>query len=186
MLVLSPWLLSGGLFKGLVLSKKICIVVASIGKNLELANEIAEVLREKNIEVCFLNIVEMNLPLYTSAAEALHSAEELINPIKESITADGFVFVAPEYNGGPPPSFNNFLAWVSRSTKNWRKTFSGKPAMLASFSAGNGIQALVIMRLQLSHVGMNVIGRTIQSTSGRIHKTEEVNDTCEALIKMIP
>lgn len=93
--------------------------------------------------------------------------------------------MAPEYNGAPPPTFNNFLAWVSRSTKNWRETFNGKPAMLASFSAGSGIQALVIMRLQLSHVGMNVIGRTIQSTMGRAHRSDEVIDTCEALLKTI-
>lgn len=165
--------------------KKICIVVASIGKNLELANEIAEVLKSKNIETSFLNIVSMNLPLYTSAAEAHHSAEELISPYAKQMKADAFVFVAPEYNGGPPPSFNNFLAWVSRSTKNWRETFNGKPAMIASFSAGSGVQAMVIMRLQLSYVGMNVIGRTIQSTTGRLHKSEEVNDTCEALLKMI-
>lgn len=166
--------------------KKICIVVASIGKNLALGNEIAGVLKEKNIETCFLNIVEMKLPLYTSAAESEHSAEELIKPYKKQISADAFVFVAPEYNGGPPPSFNNFLAWVSRSTKDWREIFNGKPAMIASFSAGSGIQAMVIMRLQLSYVGMNVIGRTIQSTTGRLHKSEEVNDTCDALIKMIP
>lgn len=165
--------------------KKICIVLASIGKNLGLANEISEVLKEKNCEVSFLNIVEMNLPLYSSSAETIHSAEVLINPYKDHIIADGFVFVAPEYNGGPPPTFNNFLAWVSRSTKNWRETFNGKPAMLASFSAGSGIQALVIMRLQLSYVGMNVVGRTIQSTSGRAHKLDEVIDTCDALLKMI-
>lgn len=168
------------------MKKKICVVVASIGKNLELGNEIAEVLREKNIETCFLNIVAMNLPLFTSEAESKHSAEELIAPYKEHITADAYVFVAPEYNGGPPPSFNNFLAWVSRSTKNWRDTFSGKPAMIASFSSGSGIQAMVIMRLQLSYVGMNVIGRTIQSTTGKLHQTEEVKKTCDALIKMIP
>lgn len=165
--------------------KKICIIVASIGKNLELAQEIAEVLKEKKIESCFLNIVDMNLPLYTSAAESEHSAEELIMPYQKHISADAFIFVAPEYNGGPPPSFTNFLAWVSRSAKNWREHFNGKPAMLASYSAGSGIQSINIMRIQLSHVGMNVIGRTIQSTSGRIHKTEDVKETCDALIKMI-
>lgn len=168
------------------MKKKICIVVASIGKNLALAKEIDEVLRERNIETTTLNIVEMNLPLYTSAAEALHSAEELITPYNEQLAADAYVFVAPEYNGGPPPSFNNFLAWVSRSTKNWREIFNSKPCMIASFSAGSGVQALVIMRLQLSYVGLNVIGRTIQSTTGRLHKTEEVKDTCEVLINMIP
>jgi chromate reductase len=166
--------------------KKICILLASTGKNLGLANEISDVLKEKNCDVCFLNIVEMNLPLYSSSAETIHSAEVLIQPYKDHIIADGFVFVAPEYNGGPPPTFNNFLAWVSRSTKNWRETFNGKSAMLASFSAGSGIQAIMIMRLQLSHVGMNVIGRTIQSTSGKNHKLEEVVDTCEAFLKTIP
>jgi chromate reductase len=166
-------------------NKKICIILASVGKNLGLANEIVEFLKEKNCEISFLNIVEMNLPLYSSSAESLHSAEQLINPYKEQMIADGFVFVAPEYNGGPPPAFNNFLAWLSRSTKNWRETLNGKSAMLASFSAGSGIQATAIMRMQLSHVGMNVIGRTIQSTTGRAHKIEEVVDTCEALLKTI-
>lgn len=165
--------------------KKICIVVASIGKNLSLANEIAGVLKNKQIDVSVLNLVEINLPLYTSTAESAHSAEEMIAPYKSQLQADGIIFVAPEYNGGPPPTFNNFIAWVSRSTKNWREVFNAKPAMIATASGGGGVQALAIMRLQLSYVGMNVVGRQIVSTMGKPHQAQEVIDTCEMFINSL-
>lgn len=163
--------------------KKICIIVASIGKNLDLAHEIAEVLKEKNIETTLLNLIELNLPLYSSLAETKYSASELIMPHMSHFSADAFVFVAPEYNGGPPPAFSNFLAWVSRSTKHWRDTFNGRHAMLASFSAGNGVQTILIMRTQLAHIGMNVLGRSLQSTLTRPHTRQEIIDTCEALVR---
>ena len=165
--------------------KKICIVVASIGKNVELAGEIEASLKSKNIETSTLNLVEINLPLYSTAAEAQHSAEQLIKPHLNHLSADGFVFVSPEYNGSTPPVINNFVAWVSRSTKNWRETFNSKPCMIATHSAGNGTQMLAILRLQLSYVGMNVIGRQILSTLSRPHQTQEVHDTCDVLIKAL-
>ncbi len=165
--------------------KKVCVVVASIGKNLSLAHEIVDVLKARNVEVHLLNIVEMNLPLYTSKAESEHSAENLIAHYKHHLSSDGLIFVAPEYNGGLPPTLNNFIAWVSRSTKNWREIFNAKPAMIATASGGGGVQALAIMRLQLSFIGMNVLGRQIVSTMGKPHQAQEVIDTCESFLKTI-
>lgn len=164
---------------------KICLIVASSGKNLYLAQEIEAVLKSKGLQTSMLNLVEMDLPLYTTSAELKYSAMELISPYMEHFKASGYVFVAPEYNGAPPPVFSNFLAWVSRSTKNWRETFNGHPAMLASFSAGNGVQTLLAMRIQLAHIGMNVLGRTIHSTIHRSHTEQELIDSCEALIKIL-
>lgn len=165
--------------------KKIAIVVASVGKNLELAAEVQKILDGKNVKTSLINIVEMNLPLYTSKADAEHSAEQLMASYKEPLAADGFIFIAPEYNGGPPPAFNNFLAWTSRSTKNWRDTFSYKPAMLATHSAGAGFQVLTIMRLMLSFVGMNVMGRQIVSTMSKPSQHEELNKVCDEFLKFI-
>lgn len=164
--------------------KKIAIVVASIGKNLELANEVQKILDGKNVRTSLINVVEMNLPLYTSKADAEHSAEQLMAAYKEPLAADGFIFIAPEYNGGPPPAFNNFLAWTSRSTKNWRDTFTAKPAMLATHSAGAGFQVLTIMRLMLSFVGMNVMGRQIVSTMSKPSQHEELNKVCDEFLRV--
>ncbi len=163
--------------------KKIAIVVASIGKNLELAHEVQKILETKGIAVSLLNVVEMNLPLYSSKSDAVHSAEALMSPYKEQMTADGFIFIAPEYNGGPPPAFNNFIAWISRSTKNWREAFNSKPAMLASHSGGGGHQAVLIMRLMLSFIGMNVMGRQVVSTMSKPSQHEELNKVCEEFLR---
>ncbi len=164
--------------------KKIAIVVASVGKNLELAHEVEKLLSTKNVKTSLINVVEMNLPLYTSKADAEHSAEALMAAYKEPLAADGFIFIAPEYNGGPPPSFNNFLAWVSRSTKNWRDAFNSKPAMLATHSAGGGHQAVLIMRLMCAYIGMNVMGRQIVSTMSKPSQHEELNKVTDEFLRV--
>lgn len=165
--------------------KKVCIVVASVGKNLDLAREIAHYLKEKKVEVNILNLVEMDFPIYTSRAEGAHSAEKLLEDYKESLQAGAMIFVAPEYNGGPPPVFSNFIAWVSRSTKNWRENFNNKSVLIASASGGGGVQALAIMRLQLSFLGMNVMGRQILSTLEKPHKADHLAEICDKFIDMI-
>ncbi|MBY0414927.1 MAG: NAD(P)H-dependent oxidoreductase, partial [Bdellovibrionales bacterium] len=104
--------------------KKICVITASVGKNLELAEVIVSHLKKHNAEVSLLNLAELNLPLYSTLAESHHKAEVIVAPFKEQLNADAFVIVSPEYNGAPPPVFTNFIAWVSRSTKNWRETFN--------------------------------------------------------------
>lgn len=165
--------------------KKVSIVVASVGKNLELAGEIKHYLETKHVSVRLLNLVEMNLPMYTSQAETSHSAEKLMLQYKESLESDAIIFVAPEYNGGPPPVFSNFIAWVSRSTKNWRTNFNNKSALIASASGGGGVQALAIMRLQLSFLGMNVMGRQILSTLEKPHKADHLSEICDRFLEMI-
>lgn len=166
--------------------KKICVITTSVGKNLELAHAIVAHFKKHNAQVSLLNLVELNLPLYSTVAESHHKAEVLVAPFKDQLDADGFVFVSPEYNGSTPPVFNNFLAWVSRSTKNWRDTFNTKTGMIATASAGNGLQALSIMRLQLSFIGMNIIGRQIVSTMSKPAVDAEVEAVCIQLLQSIP
>jgi NAD(P)H-dependent FMN reductase len=166
--------------------KKICVITTSVGKNLELAEAIVAHFKKHNAQVSLLNLVELNLPLYSTVAESHHKAEVLVAPFKDQLDADGFVFVSPEYNGSTPPVFNNFLAWVSRSTKNWRDTFNTKTGMIATASAGNGLQALSIMRLQLSFIGMNIIGRQIVSTMSKPAVDAEVEAVCIQLLQSIP
>jgi chromate reductase len=125
--------------------KKICVITASTGKNLELSLGIIEHLKKHQAQPTLINIVELDLPLYSTNAETHHKAEVLIAPFKDQLDADAFIIVAPEYNGGPPPVFTNFLAWVSRSTKNWRETFNKKTGVIATASGGGGHHVLMIL-----------------------------------------
>lgn len=166
--------------------KKICVIASSVGKNLELAESIVTHLKKHNAEVNLLNLVDLDLPLYSTVAETHHKAEVLVAPFKDQLDVDAFVVVAPEYNGAPPPVFTNFLSWVSRSTKNWRDTFNKKTAMIATSSGGGGHHVLMNLRMQLSFIGMTLIGRQIVSTIGNPVQEAEIEKVCLDLLHAIP
>jgi chromate reductase, NAD(P)H dehydrogenase (quinone) len=162
---------------------KICILAFSEGKNLELAKLFEEKLKSMGVTASVLDLVEVDLPLYTTKNEKIYDPATLISPFRELLNAEGFIFVAPEYNGGPPPSFSNFLAWVSRSTKQWREVFNMRPAAIATHSAGGGLNVLTIMRLQLAYVGMNVLGRQIHTTLQKVIEDKSLTEVCRELVK---
>ncbi|MBC7427197.1 MAG: NAD(P)H-dependent oxidoreductase [Bacteriovorax sp.] len=166
--------------------KKICVITASTGKNLELANGIMEHLKKHDAQATLINIVELHLPLYSTHMESHHKAEDLVAPFKHQLDADAFIIVAPEYNGGPPPAFSNFLSWISRSTKNWRDTFNKKTGMIATASGGGGMNVLMILRMQLSFIGMTIIGRQIISTFSKPTPSEEIEKVVLELLSAIP
>jgi len=45
--------------------------------------------------------------------------------------------------------------------------FNGKPAAVATYSGGGGQKVLVAMRLQLSHLGCNVVGRELLTNKAK-------------------
>lgn len=163
---------------------KICIIAGSSGKNLELAQKFQDYFTSRQISSEIIDVVKLNLPLYTSESEKNHKAEELVASFHNQIKANGFVFLAPEYNGGLPPAFSNFLAWVSRSTKEWRENFNGHPAVIGTFSGGPGSNLLTILRLQLSYLGMNVVGRTISVHSQKELDQSSLEAVCSQLLKL--
>lgn len=162
---------------------KICIVTGSEGTNLDLANKFAECLKKKNVQVSILDIVKMNLPLYTTAAEATVSATELMAPYTQDLSSQGFVFLAPEYNGATPPAFTNFLSWLSRSTKSWREHFNNRVVAIGS-SNGGGTNVFTVMRIQLAHLGMNVMGRHVHVTSQKPLYEKTLEIVCEQLVNL--
>lgn len=162
---------------------KICIVVGSEGTNLDLARKFESYLQQKNVKVSVLDIVKMNLPLYTTAMEKQVSAAELMAPYLPELASDGFVFISPEYNGATTPAFTNFIAWLSRSTKSWREHFSNRAVAIAS-SNGGGTNIFPTMRNQLAHLGMNVIGRHIHVTPQKALDDASLSAVCDQLIKM--
>jgi chromate reductase, NAD(P)H dehydrogenase (quinone) len=161
---------------------KICILAFSEGHNLTLAKEFQKELLSQGASPSIVDIVKTELPIYTTLTGKSYDPSTLIAPFRELLDADGFVCIAPEYNGGPPPAFSNFLAWVSCSTKDWREVFNNKPAVIATHSGGGGLNVLMMMRLQLAYVGMNVLGRQIHVTSNKPLDPASLKIVCENLL----
>lgn len=163
---------------------KILIVTASEKKNLELATKFNHVLQNIGEDVEILNLLELDLPLYTSRSEEKFIASELLGQHYDKIKeAKGFVFIAPEYNGSTPPVFNNFLAWLSRASKDWREHLNGKSAVIATFSGGGGFHVLQAMRSQLAFIGMNILGRQILTHMNKPLDEKSLQKVCEELVK---
>ena len=141
--------------------KKLTIIYASNGLNKKLSNSIREEAEKLKFDTNEISLVDLNLPLYSTEAEESgipDTAKELADNLAKS---DCHIFVAPEYNGSIPPTLNNAIAWISRSSKDWRSSFNGKPTLIATHSGGGGAHVLMSMRQQLSYVGANVIGRQL-------------------------
>ncbi len=167
------------------MKKNIVIITASEIKNLDLAQKFMQSFTDLDTNVSLINLVELELPLYTSRSDAKFKGDELLKNELELISAShGFVFIAPEYNGSTPPVFNNFLAWLSRSHKEWRHFLNGKPAAIATFSGGGGFNVLLAMRTQLAFIGMNVLGRQVLTHSGKALDEKTLLSVATELVKI--
>jgi len=160
----------------------VAIITASSGSNLELAKSFQEKFVEYNVESTIVDLAAIDLPIYSTQVE-----DKISNPLNQGLldllnSSTKYVFIAPEYNGATPPSFQNFLAWASRSSKEWRNYFNGKQAVIATHSGGGGAHVLMHMRLQLSFIGMNVIGREILTSYKKPLNPESLEDVCQRLV----
>jgi chromate reductase len=156
--------------------KNILIITASNGHNLKLAKSFEEKYSELDAKSEILDLVELDLPLYSPKAEQEQGVPKKLTSWLEKVeSADALVFCAPEYNGGVPPTLTNFIAWTSRADKDWRKFFNAKTAAIASFSGSGGVNVLNSMRVQLSYIGCNVIGRHIMTHMKMPLKPEDLD-----------
>lgn len=165
--------------------KNIVVITASEVKNLELAEHFRGGLEKCGAHVHIINLVELDLPLFNSRNDLKYKGELLLEKqLAHMNSAHGFVFIAPEYNGGTPPVFTNFLAWLSRSSKDWRNSLNSKPGALATYSAGGGFNVLLAMRTQLAFIGMNIIGRQILTHSAKSLDEKSLDAVCQELIRV--
>jgi chromate reductase len=162
---------------------KILILVASSGKNLEIAQLMKKKLESKKALVQLVDLEKLGLPLYTSSQEAI-KVPARAHELSESLNnAERIIIMSPEYNGGIPATLTNAVSWVSRIGDDWRSTFNNKPMLLGTHSGGAGANILTALRLQFSYIGANIIGRTVQASYGT-PLNEEGMDTClEILMK---
>lgn len=145
----------------------IYILVSSQNKNLELANLFHQYLIDGGTKSEIIDLVSLDLPLYTSRDEKEKPPQVVFELVDKLVKANALIFLAPEYNGSLPPVLNNSIAWISRVGPDWRSSFNGKPALIGTHSGGGGSQVLMAMRLQLSYLGVNVMGRQILTHKGK-------------------
>jgi NAD(P)H-dependent FMN reductase len=86
------------------------------------------------------------------------------------------VICAPEYNGSIPPVLTSAIAWLSVQWDNFRALFNSRPIAIASHSGGGGHTLMVALRLQLAHLGAQVVGRQLVSTAANPAKDESIAD----------
>lgn len=164
--------------------KKIAIVVASVVKNLELAKNIDLVIKESHQHSEIINLVELNLPLYTSILEDSDGIpNEVIALSKKLLEFDAYIIVAPEYNGSMPPVLTNAIAWVSRIGDDFRALFNQKFIAIASHSGGGGLRGNDAMRAMFTFLGANIISREILTNYEKPYKKETAISIVNELIK---
>ncbi|MCT4640999.1 MAG: NAD(P)H-dependent oxidoreductase [Bacteriovoracaceae bacterium] len=160
---------------------KLLVISATSGKNLDLANLIGDLAKKMSHHVEIIDLVSLNLPLYSEQEESRGISQNAFVLKDKIINANAVIFLAAEYNGLIPPSLNNAIAWISRTAENWREAFNGKVGAIGTHSGSGGVRALEAMRGQLSYIGMNILGRCIHT---HFQKAASVK-TIESVIKQL-
>jgi len=148
------------------------LCTASSGENRKLALKLAAIAKSEGMEVQVVDLTVNPLPLFTPERDDAGTPEGLAVLEEQFARASGMIFCAPEYNGSIPPTLTNAIAWLSTSSDDFRSLFNGRPVAIASHSGGGGQKVLVAMRLQLAHLGANVLGRELLT-----RKNKPLNET---------
>ena len=164
--------------------KKILLVSATRGKNYELAQDLKEIIdNTTSIDTAVINLESYGLTLYMPDIETENETASALSAEFEN--ADGFVFCAPEYNGGLPPILTNAFTWISVTTANWRDGFKDKYAVIATRSAGSGQRFLIAFRSQLEYMGTLVMPKTIVVTNTQSLNRKSAERTLQHLIHLL-
>ena len=140
------------------------ILVASLNENVKLAKVLEVQLKELNAESTMINLVELNLPMYSSREEEKGIPPVVNELVKTMESSKAYIVIAPEYNYSIPPILTNAVAWISRVDPAFRKYFEQKNILLATHSGGGGTDVLRDMRNQFTKLGSNVLESEILTT----------------------
>src|SRR6056297_1408385 len=124
-------------------------------QGIKAARYLEKKLRERNLNVHFIDPMEYNLPFLDKMykeyeqGKAPETVEKIAQKFRES---DGFLVVTGEYNHSIPPALKNLL-------DHFQSEYFFKPSAIASYSAGNfgGVRSAVHLRLILGELGMPAI-----------------------------
>jgi len=166
---------------------KLLIITASNGENLKLAERFVQTGTKLGHKAELLDLTSLDLPLYNPR---IHN-QQGIPPLAKSLSVQmgaipRWVITAPEYNGSIPPVFTSTLAWLSVQEEDFRNLFNGRPIAMATFSGGGGMELLLSLRIQLTHLGAQVVGRQLMSNHTKPAKDASIEDLLQRLIQMQP
>ena len=166
-------------------SKDLIIISASCGKNLELSEKFIEKSNELKISSEILDLTTFDIPLFNPRIHTKEKIPVSIMKIKEKLFATKkWIICAPEYNGSIPPILSNLIAWLSISGDDFRTLFNGQPIAIATFSGGVGLELLTSLRIQLVHLGSQVLGRQLLSSFSKPVDIKTVEDIIKRLSQM--
>ena len=166
-------------------SKDIIIISASCGKNLELSKKFQEKSNELKLSSEILDLTILDIPLFNPRIHTKENIPLEIVAIKEKLFAiEKWIICAPEYNGSIPPILSNLIAWLSISGDDFRNLFNGQPIAIATFSGGVGLELLTSLRIQLVHLGSQVLGRQLLSSFSKPVDLKTVEDIIQRLSQM--
>ena len=166
-------------------SKEIIIISASCGKNLELSQKFLEKSNEMKISSEILDLTTLDIPLFNPRIHNNENIPVKILEIKEKLFAtEKWIICAPEYNGSIPPILTNFIAWLSISGDDFRNLFNGQPIAIATFSGGVGLELLTSLRIQLVHLGSQVLVRQLFASFSKPIDSKTIEDIIQRLSQM--
>ena len=165
--------------------KKLIIITASCGKNLELSEKFLDKCNELKISSEILDLTTLDVPLFNPRIHSKENIPSEIEVLKQKLLAiEKWVICAPEYNGSIPPILSNFIAWLSISGDDFRNLFNGQPIAIATFSGGIGLELLTSLRIQLVHLGSQVLGRQLLASYSKPIDTKTIEDIIQRLLQM--
>ena len=166
-------------------SKDLIIISASCGKNLELSKKFQEKSNELKYNSEILDLTTFDIPLFNPRIHTKENIPILILEIKGKLfAAKKWIICGPEYNGSIPPILSNLIAWLSVSGEDFRNLFNGQPIAIATFSGGIGLEFLTSLRIQLVHLGSQVLGRQLLSSYSKPADVKTIEDIIKRLSQM--
>ena len=166
-------------------SQDLIIISASCGKNLELSKQFQEKSIELKLNSEIIDLTTFDLPLFNPRIHTKENIPVEIFEIKKKLfAAEKWIICAPEYNGSIPPILSNLIAWLSISGDDFRNLFNGQPIAIATFSGGIGLELLTSLRIQLVHLGSQVLGRQLFSSFSKPADIKTIKDIIIRLSQM--
>ncbi len=162
------------------------VLTASNGENRKLAERFVQAAAAQNASAELIDLTQLDLPLFTPRVQATGAGPDLVALHDQLHATPRWVICAPEYNGSIPPSLTNAIAWLSVTDDDFRSLFNGRPIAMATFSGGGGMELLVSLRIQLTHLGAQVVGRQLLSNHAKPAQDDSINDLVQRLLQMQP
>ena len=164
----------------------ILVITASNGENLKLAMRFSEQAQTLGLSSGLLDLTTLDLPLFTPRSKERGMPKAIAPLYTQLMSVPRWVICAPEYNGSIPPSLTNAIAWLSVQGDDFRSLFNGRPIAMATFSGGGGMELLLSLRIQLTHLGAQVVGRQLLSNYRKPAQDDSIRDLLQRLQQMTP